>query len=175
MKTISCGPGYGEGGLGRHLSELVEDARAEGSLSRYYTSSPQTGDSCGVAVAPSRVTHLVHYTPIRFSPGWSAFLGFDLFDRAAARRLEPAETHVAFSLQALRTFRVARRRGCQHLDLISPTCHIDAVKRRYAQAFRLHPIERSWLNDEACEKARREYLGSRHDHGRFRLCSRLIP
>jgi glycosyltransferase involved in cell wall biosynthesis len=157
VKTFSCGAAYGSGGLGRHLAELVEESRRDGSLARYYSSSPLANDESGVAVRVNRLGRFLPYTPARFSPGWSTFVGFDLFDRASAGELEPASRHVAFSLQALHSFSAARARGCEHLDLISPTCHVDTVKARYADAFRQHPIERPWLNGAACRKAKHEY------------------
>jgi glycosyltransferase involved in cell wall biosynthesis len=43
------------------------------------------------------------------------------------------------------------------LELISPTCHIDLVRRRYEEAYLAHPIERCWLNERQCRKALREY------------------
>lgn len=157
MKTISCGAAYGSGGLGRHLEELVEDARAQGSLGRYYTTGPQANDAAGIAVSEPVTRRLIRWTPVRFSPGWSAFLGFDLFDRAVARTIEPGDTHVGFSLQSLHTFRSAVARRLTRLELVSPTCHVDYVRRRYEEAFRRNPIERSWLNEQQRQKALREY------------------
>ena len=157
MKTFSCRAAYGSGGLGRHLEELVEGARAQGSLAGYYTTSPKENDAVGVAVSEPLMSRLGRWTPVRFSPGWSSFLTFDLFDRAVARALQPVETHVGFSLQSLRTFRSARARGCRRLELVSPTCHVNVVRRRYEEAVRAHPIERSWLDESQCRKALREY------------------
>jgi glycosyltransferase involved in cell wall biosynthesis len=157
MKTFSCRAPYGAGGLGRHLSELVEDARRCGELAAYYTSKPRPDDRAGRQVGEPLSPLLSRWTPIRFSPGRSADLGFALFDRAVARTIEPGETHVGFSLQSLCTFRAARARGCRELHLISPTCHIDYVRERYEDAYRRHPIERPWLNEAQCRRAKREY------------------
>jgi glycosyltransferase involved in cell wall biosynthesis len=157
VKTFSCRAGYGAGGLGRHLAELVENARGRGELAAYYTSEPQPGDPAGRQVGEPLSPFLARWTPIRFSPGRSADLGFALFDRAAARTIEPGDVHVGFSLQSLRTFRSARARGCRELQLVSPTCHIDYVRERYEDAYRRHPIERPWLNDAQCRRAKLEY------------------
>jgi glycosyltransferase involved in cell wall biosynthesis len=157
MKTFACRAAYGSGGLGRHLAELVEDARGTNELEMYYTSEPNPDDPAGRAVKEPLAHLLSRWTPIRFSPGRSSDLGFSLFDRAVARAIEPADTHVGFSLQSLRTFQAARSRGCARLELISPTCHVDYVRRRYEEAFKRHPVERNWLNEAECRRAVREY------------------
>ena len=157
MKTFACRAAHGSGGLGRHLAELVENARASGELAGYYTSGPRAADPAGRLVREPLAPLLARWTPIRFSPGRSADLGFDLFDRAVARTIEPGDVHVGFSLQSLRTFRAARARGCRELHLVSPTCHVDYVRQRYEEAYRRHPIERPWLNEAQCRRAKREY------------------
>jgi glycosyltransferase involved in cell wall biosynthesis len=157
MKTFSCRAAYGSGGLGRHLAELVEDARESGTLAAYYTTAPRAGDAAGRRVREQLAPLLSRWTPIRFSPGRSADFGFDLFDRAVARTIEPGDVHVGFSLQSLRTFRAARTRGCRELWLVSPTCHVDYAHERYEEAYRRHPIERPWLNEGQRRRAKREY------------------
>lgn len=157
MKTFGCRAACGSGGLGRHLAELVEDARESGTLAAYYTEGPRAGDVAGRRVREPLAPLLARWTPIRFSPGRSADLGFDLFDRAVARTIEPGDVHVGFSLQSLRTFRAARARGCRELRLVSPTCHVDYVHERYQEAYRRHPIERPWLNEGQRRRAKREY------------------
>lgn len=157
MKTFACRAAYGSGGLGRHLAELVEDARGSGTLKAYYTTDPKPDDPAGRAVQGGLSATSLRWTPVRFSPGLRANLGFGLFDRAVARIVEPGETHVGFSLQSLHTFQEARTRGCRRLELVSPTCHIDHVRRRYREAYERHPIERGWLDDGQCRRAVREY------------------
>jgi glycosyltransferase involved in cell wall biosynthesis len=157
VKTFACHAAYGNGGLGRHLAELVEDARGAGRLDAYYTSDPKPGDPAGRVVQERLSTTLSRWTPVRFSPGRRANLAFGLFDRAVARVVEPAETHVGFSLQSLRTFQAAKKHGSRRLELVSPTCHIDHVRRRYQEAYERHPIERSWLDDGQCRRAVHEY------------------
>jgi glycosyltransferase involved in cell wall biosynthesis len=157
MKTISCSAAYGNGGLGRHLEELVEDARRKGALARYYTTSPKAEDPVGVCVHEPHARRLGRWTPVRFSPGWHYFLAAELFDRKLRRMIEPARTHVGFSLQSLCTFLSARAAGCERLELVSPTSHINRVWRRHQSAYREHPIERTWLNARQRRKALLEY------------------
>jgi glycosyltransferase involved in cell wall biosynthesis len=157
VKTFACRAAYGSGGLGQHLAELVEDARAAGSLAAYYACAPRADDPAGRAIREPFAPLLARWTPMRFSPGRSASLGFELFDRAVAQVVEPGDVHVGFSLQSLRTFEAARTRGCAELRLVSPTCHVDYVRRRYEEAYQRHPIEHSWLDETQCRRARREY------------------
>jgi glycosyltransferase involved in cell wall biosynthesis len=157
MKTFACRASYGSGGLGRHLAELVEDARDRGELAAYYTSEPRAYDPAGRPVREPLAPLLTRWTPIRFSPGRSSDLGFRLFDRAVAKTIEPGDVHVGFSLQSLGTFQAARARGCRELHLISPTCHVDYVREQYREAYRRHPIERPWLNEAQCRRAKLEY------------------
>src|SRR5262249_28079624 len=44
-QTIACAAPYGEGGLGQHLAQLVEDARAEETLERYYAAAVRPGET----------------------------------------------------------------------------------------------------------------------------------
>jgi glycosyltransferase involved in cell wall biosynthesis len=157
VKTFSCRAAYGNGGLGQHLAALVEDARAAGALKAYYSAAARPGDAAGRTVEERLAPIVSTWTPVRFSPGRRTNLGFSLFDRAVAKTVEPADTHVGFSLQSLRTFRAARKRGCTRLELISPTCHVGYVRRRYAEAYARYPIERSWLTETQCRRAVREY------------------
>jgi glycosyltransferase involved in cell wall biosynthesis len=158
MKTISCGAPYGLGGLGRHLEQLVEGARADGSLFRYYAAGEiDAGDFAARAVGSRLGQALSAYTPLRFNPGGRAWVGAELFDRAVARDLEPVEATVGFSGQALHTFERARELGCARLELVSPTCHVDHVVARHDAAYRLHPIEKPWLSERQRRKCTLEY------------------
>jgi glycosyltransferase involved in cell wall biosynthesis len=157
VKTFSCRAPYGCGGLGQHLATLVEDARATGTLEAYYSGAAKAGDPAGRTVKERLAPAVSAWTPVRFSPGRRTRLSFSLFDRAVAKMIEPAQTHVGFSLQSLRTFRAARERGCTRLELVSPTCHVNHVRRRYQEAYQRYPIERSWLDEAQCRRAIREY------------------
>jgi glycosyltransferase involved in cell wall biosynthesis len=91
-------------------------------------------------------------------PGLQQFLVFDRFDRAVARALDrPPSTMVAFSGQALQTFRRARELGCRRLELISPTAHLAHVWRQHRRAQARYPIEGDWLNRQHLAKGLREY------------------
>ncbi len=154
MTTFSCTAGYGAGGLGRHFAQLVEEARAEGELDAYYCPLPQAGDGAGRPVLSRAARPALTCTPIRFDPGWRAYVGAELFDRAVSRHIGRTPKHVGFSGQALRTFETV---SPANLELVSPTAHVELLAERYAQAHRMYPLERPWLNGAGRRKATLEY------------------
>jgi glycosyltransferase involved in cell wall biosynthesis len=175
--TLSCTAGYGMGGLGRHFEQLIEDARARGSLEAYYTPVPRPDDGAGRAVSSRLVNPLLSYTPIRLSPRWRTYVSAELFDRAVAERVGSTERHVGFSGQALRTFQ-ALASGV--LELVSPTAHVDLLADRYEAAFRAHPIERAWLDERGRRKAIAEYeradvIQVASDYARESFLARGVP
>jgi len=157
VKVISCSAAYGSGGLGAALAQVVEEAREDGELLRYYAGHVRPGDDAGRVVRSAAAPLLCRYTPVRFSPGRRASLSAELFDHAVAHVLEPADALVAFAGHALTTFRRARELGYERLELVSPTCHVDHVAARHAAAVRLHPIERPWLDEAQRRRCVREY------------------
>ena len=159
MQLITCNAAYGVGGLGNLLADAVERARGAGEAYRYVSGGVRAGDELiAAAVRSSWSSALNRIPPIRFNPGWRQYLTFDLFDRAAARRVGAEHASVlAFAGQALRTFRRARTLGCKRLELLSPTAHINRVWRQHRRAHAQHPIERDWLSPAHRDKALAEY------------------
>jgi len=157
LKTIACSAPYGSGGLGQHLAQVVEDARSDGTLGRYFTSSIKRGDSAGRQVSQRGTSVLLRYTPARCSPGWKNYLAGELFDRDVAARLEPAHVFTGFGGQALHSFRQARRGGSAVLELVAANSHVNNVWRQHAKAIRAYNLERSWLNEAQRRKTLREY------------------
>jgi len=147
---------YGLGGLGQHLAQVVEEARAEGTLSHYYSPAPLPADPLGRRVAPKAVRWLAAYTPARFRPDLRTALAAELFDRAVARRLSRTEAFTGFSGQALDSTRAAHRLGCEALSLESPTGHVRLVWRQQKQA-EASGIERGWLSARMLKRALLEY------------------
>lgn len=157
MTTIACNAPYGVGGLGRHLAQFVEGARAEGTLRHYYASAILAGDEQGRDIRTALVPPLTRWTPIRFSPGGRAYIAAEMFDRAVARALEPGDSFVGFAGHALHSFERARQLGFSRLELVSPTAHADLVRRRHDEARIAHPVESSWLSNGQRRKCLREY------------------
>ena len=158
-KTIACSAAHGDGGLGQHFAQIVENARAAGALNGYYAPGIKTGDDDrGRIVAERLSSWLFHYTPVRFDSGWKSHLGGDLFDRAVAGRLRaPLGEYIGFGGQALRSFGRARRLGAARLGLVAANSHVSNVARLHARAHRQYPLEGSWLNGAQVRKTLREY------------------
>jgi glycosyltransferase involved in cell wall biosynthesis len=154
LTTVSCPAPYGVGGLGRHLAQIVEELRAADELRAYYCSQPAEGDDLGVRVDPALSRFATRYTPIRVSPGQRWLLTSEIFDRDTARRALRSERYIGFSGQALRTITACRP---STVELVSPTAHVLLLAERFAQAFRVYPIEGSWLNGFAMRKVLAEY------------------
>lgn len=162
MKAISCNAAYGSGGLGQHFAQIVEEARADGSLARYYAPGIRPGDEAvGTQVREEMSQWLARCTPVRFSPGWQNHLGSDLFDRAVALQLAgEIDTFTGFGGQSLRCFARARKLGVSRLELVSATSHVDNVACQHAKALSLHRLEASWLHAAQRRKTRREYAAA---------------
>lgn len=144
--------------MGRHLLEVVEDARARQELACYFTNDAPSGSRDARVIRLDYVGWLSRYTPLRFSPGWRNFIQADAFDRAVAARLTAGHTFVGFSGQALRSYRRAKQLGYERLELVSPTSHIDNVMRQNERSLAQYPgIETNWLNAAHQRKALREY------------------
>ena len=157
MKIIACNVPYNEGGLGKFLATLVEQARADGQLAGYYATAVKPNDPLGRELSLQKFRWLFRAPPLRGSHAWRDFLASDLFDRAVATKLTPASGFTGFSGRALRSFRRARVADFTHLVLESATSHVDNVWRQHRKATRAFPIEESWLNGMQYRKTLREY------------------
>jgi glycosyltransferase involved in cell wall biosynthesis len=127
--AVSCSAAPGNGGLGRHLQEIV-DALERGGCESFCISGPVTGS--------------VSRLGLPLSPGVRARVHATEFDRDAARRLPAAEHLIAFNGQALEQLRAARRRGYRSVALVSANSHMRRVARQHERARRHYPLEGSW-------------------------------
>lgn len=157
MEILSCNAPYNEGGLGKILAVLVEEARSGEKLDCYYTSRKKFNDPLGREVSLKRFRWLFRAPLVRDSLGWKEFLAADLFDRVVARRLTPAGSFRGFSGRAQHSFIRARQLEHKLVVLESPTSHIGHVRRQHHLAKQLFPFEKSWLNKAQYEKCLREY------------------
>lgn len=151
--------GYHSGGLGQHLSFLVEHARARDLLAGYISPKLAAGDEpIGTRLVEPWGRRLGHWTPLRFMPGARAHLENDLYDRKAASKLcAPVECLVGMNGQALHCFRRARELSCEQLELIAATSHVQNVRRQHDLAHRQYPIEPDWLSEGQRRKSLEEY------------------
>ena len=158
MKEIfSCNAPYNEGGMGKHLAFLVEESRSAGKLGCYYASRKKPNDSQGQEISLKRFRWWFHAPPLRYSLNWRDFVSADLFDRAVAQRLRPAETFNGFSGRAQHCFLRTRQLNFVKLLLESPTSHVSHVRRQHRKAIQAFPIEKSWLNVMQFRKSLLEY------------------
>jgi len=175
--ALSCTASYGAGGLGQHLSHFVELIRTEGNLSAYYCAKARFGDegTVGRAMSQRLALFLSRWTPVRLSPSRNVHLSADLFDRGVASiLLPPVDRLIGFNGQVLRTFRRARALGCQSLELVAATGHVDHVARQHESACARYPLESDWLNEAQRRKTVNEYaaadvihVGSQYSHDSF--------
>lgn len=146
--VVTCSAGYGAGGLGRHLSELVTALRSTDSLAAYLCPRPLPDDlgTVGAPVtAPRSIRRLMDLPPFRFSLGARIYLTYVGFDFAAASRLPGGPRHLlTFNGAGLRQLRVARRRGYRWLGIVSANSHLENVRRQQRLAWQQYPIERPW-------------------------------
>jgi glycosyltransferase involved in cell wall biosynthesis len=157
IRMISCDAPYNDGGLGKHFAQVVETTRRKGELGYYYTSRKKINDHQGYEISLEHFRRLFNTPPLRNSLGWKDFLSADLFDRAVARVLSPADAFQGFSGRAQHSFVRARQLKYQYLFLESPTCHISHVMRQHRKAIVASPIEKSWLNEMQYKKILSEY------------------
>lgn len=155
--VIACHAAYNDGGLGKVLAALVEQARAAGTLQCYFSRRPRPGDGSGRPLPLQGLRRLLRLPLLRSAPGWREWLGVDGFDRAVARRLPRADVVVAVAGQALHTFRRARQLGAGRLVLVAANSHIDNVARAHRRARAARPIEPGWLTAAQHRKTVREY------------------
>ena len=157
MEIFSCNAPYNEGGLGKHVAQLVETARSAGELGCYYVSRKKPNDPQGEEISLQRFRWLFHAPPLHSSLNWKDFLSADLFDRAVAHRLWQGETFIGFSGRAQHSLVRARQLHYKHLALESPTSHIAHVRGQHRKATQAFPIEKSWLNRIQFKKSLLEY------------------
>src|SRR4051795_1931760 len=97
MEVFSCNASFMEGGLGKHLGLLVEEARVREQLGSYYSVRAKPNDPMGHEISLGRFRRIFHVPPLRYSLGWREFVSAELFDRAVSQKLGPAEIFIGFS------------------------------------------------------------------------------
>ena len=155
-KVVACTSPYGKGGLGRHFAEIVDEARAEQRLAYYYSRYPHPNDPASLAL-PQQITQWLPYTPFRYSPGWLNHIENELFDRAVAKALKPADEFEGFGGQTLHSFRRAKQLGYRHLSMQAANSHVNNIKQQHKKALSRWPLETSWLNRAQQRKTLKEY------------------
>jgi glycosyltransferase involved in cell wall biosynthesis len=165
---VTCSAPLGAGGLGRHLQEIVDALDRRGQPRDYISEAPGSGP------APDPARELRVHRPralaplTRYSPGWRLWSASVAFDRAAARRLVPADHLLAFNGTALRQFRSLPRGEEPTRAIVSATAHMRRVVAQHDRAHRQYPIERGWARRQLRRNlaeyalAERIYVSSRY-------------
>lgn len=153
---ISCFAAYGSGGLGQHFTQVIEEARSQARLLKYYSFGTKPDDPSGQRIKQT-VTRYLDYTPLRYSPGWTSFLECDAFDRAVAAKTIPTEEFHGFVGQSLHSFQAVRQAGCQFLRLEAANSHVNNVVKQHQKATQKFGVESSWLNEAQRRKTLKEY------------------
>jgi glycosyltransferase involved in cell wall biosynthesis len=148
--AVSCSAPLGTGGLGRHLSEILDALDRGGRTNTCTCGSTRTSDASGAGGAPRHALGIPYLAnaiaplPLPISPGVRTRAFMSEFDAYAAARLPAAQHLIAFNGQALTQFRAARRAGFQSLELVSANSHLRQVARQHARAHARYPLEGSW-------------------------------
>ena len=158
QNLVACNAAYNDGGLGKLLAALVDEARAGGASAAYFAATPRAGDASGQAVPLTTLRRLLRTPLLQRAPAWRGFLAADAFDRQVARRLEPGDVFVGVAGQALHSLRRARQLGYRRRVLVSPNSHVEHVARQHRRAAAAHPIEPGWLSAAQRRKTLREYV-----------------
>ncbi len=136
---VSCSAPLGSGGLGRHLSEIVDAVgRVGGPASTVSGWSDPRGPRFSRALGALRL-------PVAPALRTRVFMGeFDAHAARSVRGQRQAEHLIAFNGQALGQLRAARGRGYRSLTLVSANSHLRQVARLHALARSAYPLEGSW-------------------------------
>jgi glycosyltransferase involved in cell wall biosynthesis len=139
---VTCPAPLGQGGLGRHLGELLAALERRGEPGEHLcTSSPELG-----APRLSQRALTAAAAPLgRASRAWRMWAGSVAFDARAASAMKAGEHLLAFNGTAHAQFDVARKAEWRSLQLVSANSHYERVIRRHALAHSQYPVERPWV------------------------------
>ena len=159
MRVIACRSAFGQGGLGQHFAQLVEESRAGNELAGYYAHTIKSGDeNVGCKIGYVKLKNAKRFTPLRFYPGWISFVGETIFDRKVANALDiRADAFMGFVGKSLYSFEKARRLGYKQLELIAANSHVRNVQRLHQRAERELGMKDTWLNEALIQKTMKEY------------------
>jgi glycosyltransferase involved in cell wall biosynthesis len=148
--AVSCMAPLGVGGLGRHLSEILEALAADEQPTSCICESTRASASGAARRSPRHMlgipylTNVLRTLPIPTSVGVRAHAASVEFDAYAAQQLPHADHLIAFNGQALTQFRAARRAAYKSISLVAANPHLRRVARQHALAHSRYPLEGSW-------------------------------
>ena len=159
MRVIACRSAYGQGGLGQHFAQLVEESRMQNELAAYYSHTIKPGDEqIGRLIDYIKLKGVKRYTPLRFYPSWSGYIGENIFDKKVAKLLDvKADAFMGFVGKSLYCFAKAKKLGYKKLELIAANSHVRNVQRLHDKAARDLGMKDTWLNEALIRKTIKEY------------------
>lgn len=156
-QVLACSTAYGDGGLGRHFAQLVEEARAAGRLGRYYAYEARDGDASGFVVASRPGRSLAARIGRKWWATYHKHQVNETFDRAVAEALVPARGFTGFAGKAFRSMQRAGKLGADWLEVVAPNTHVRQVQRLHAEAARVTGVKDTWLGETQIRKTCKEY------------------
>ena len=159
MRVIACRSAFGQGGLGQHFAQLVEESRINDELAAYYSHTIKPGDEqIGRLIGYVKLKRLKRYTPLRFYPAWSGYIGENIFDKKVAKELDvKADAFMGFVGKSLHSFKKARKLGFTQLELIAANSHVRNVQRLHRRAAQDLGMKDTWLSEALIRKTMKEY------------------
>ena len=159
MRVIACRSAYGQGGLGQHFAQLVEESRSKNELKAYYSHTIKPGDEqIGHHIDYVKLNKLKRFTPLRFYPARAGYIGEQIFDQKIADMLdEKADAFMGFVGKSLISFQKAKQVGFKQLELIAANSHVHNVARLHKRAHQELGLRDTWLSDALIRKTLKEY------------------
>jgi glycosyltransferase involved in cell wall biosynthesis len=143
--TVTCSAPLGQGGLGRHLEEILAALDRQGQRSSCISGSSRGATAAGNGrPAAAGLAKRILSLPLPLSPAARAWASATEFDAFAARQQPPGEHLIAFNGQARAQLDAARRRGYASRTLVSANSHVRRLIRQHELARRQYPLEGSW-------------------------------
>ena len=172
---VSCAAPLGVGGLGRHLSEIVDalDRRKQTTACICGSTRASPAASPRRPLRERALSAVLALPPIRLAATRDAREVNVEFDAYAAQRLPAADHLVGFNGSSVAQFHAARQAHFKSISLIAANSHLRRVVRQHAKAYRQYPLEGSWapllLERNLIEYAQadRIYVASRYARESF--------
>jgi glycosyltransferase involved in cell wall biosynthesis len=177
--VVSCSARRGNGGLGRHLNEILAALERAGTEPACICGSTRASAGDPVSQAPRHrlgVPYLAKALSTLKAPAPPAVRARAFmveFDAYAAGQLPAGEHLIAFNAQALTQLTSARRAGYRSMGLVSANSHVRQLARQHERARRDYPLEGSWTSlliermGREYRQAERIYVASRYIRDSF--------
>ena len=166
---VSCSAPFGQGGLGRHVQEILAALERRGQPRVCLCgATPAPPPQSGSRSLPAGPIERGLARVLRPSPALRTWAACAAFDRRAARALPETEHLIAFNGQALEQFATARRARVRSVALVAANSHLRHLLRQHERAYSRYPYERSWAthllarNLREYAQAERIYVSSRY-------------